>query len=327
MDSIQRIYFPEPFSVEHETVPAPSEPLGANQLDFKTRFSLISPGTELAFYMGTHVGIPDPANSFAKYPFYPGYAGIGTVTAVGAEVTNVAVGDRIYGIVRHASRARLTWDEWWPWLKVPDSCAPEDAPFTRLAAIAATAAAVAPPRDGEKVLVLGGGMIGNLGAQVYAMRGARVAIVEPVEERRVMAADCGLTPFDSAAEAREWLEADPDIVVEATGVPQLTNTALEIVRRRGQVVLLGSPRGTVEMQIYQHIHAKGVRLSGAHEALLGTDGLPGRLELSREMMAGIGDGRIKVRPLLTDILPASEARKAYEMLRNQQALGVLLDWQ
>ena len=56
----------------------------------------------------------------------------------------------------------------------------------------------------------------------------------------------------------------PDVAIEATGHPAVINDALRAVGRMGRVVLLGSPRGRVEIDPYTDIHSKGVTVIGAH---------------------------------------------------------------
>lgn len=224
-------------------------------------------------------------------------------------------------------------------LPIPPGLAPEHAPFCRLAAIAATALAVAPVSRGERVAVLGAGLIGNLAAQHFREAGACVTCVETNAARLELARACGLSAVaggeggasGEGVEARlqTALGGEPDVVVEATGVAALVNSALELARRRGRVVLLGSPRGLTEINAYKFIHSRGVTMTGAHEGLQGFDGLPTRRELTETSLTLIAAGKIQVAPLLTHVLPASQAQNAYEMLIHQQdqALGVVLDWQ
>jgi threonine dehydrogenase-like Zn-dependent dehydrogenase len=82
------------------------------------------------------------------------------------------------------------------------------------------------------------------------------------------------------------------------------------------------------LDIYRHIHSRGVRLTGAHERLQGTHGLPDRTTISKQVLGLIEQGRIKVAPLLTHQMPAERAGDAYDMLLNhkEKALGVVLTW-
>jgi threonine dehydrogenase-like Zn-dependent dehydrogenase len=180
---------------------------------------------------------------------------------------------------------------------------------------------------------LGAGLIGNLAAQHYGVAGAQVVAVETNAARLEIAQKCGLNAVLGGEgvdkRLREALGGEPDIVVEATGVAALVNAALEMVRRRGRVVLLGSPRGLTEINAYKYIHSNGVIMTGAHEGLQGTCGLPTRRELTELSLSLIASQEIQVAPLLTHILPAAHVQKAYEMLIHEQntTVGVVLDWQ
>ena len=75
-EKIIEICFPDKYQVEFQSRP---KTLPEKSILVKNFFSLISPGTELAFYTGTHIGLKDPKNSWASFPFFPGYASIGIV--------------------------------------------------------------------------------------------------------------------------------------------------------------------------------------------------------------------------------------------------------
>lgn len=326
-----KIVFPAANAVELQPQGALPTP-GENEFVLETRYSLISPGTELALYTGTHVGLPDPGNTWAKFPFSPGYAAVGRVVSQGEGVPPTDADTLYFSGTGHASHCLAAQSGDVFLLPLPPGLAPEHALFCRLAAIAATALEVAPVNAGERVAVLGAGLIGNLAAQHFAVAGARVASVETNAARLQIARNCGLNAVEGGdgvgARLKQALGGEPDVVIEATGVAALVNASLEMVRRRGRVVLLGSPRGMTEINAYKHIHSRGVTMTGAHEGLQGTDGLASRRELTEKSLSFIAHGKLKVAPLLTQILPASSIQQAYEMLIHEQdkALGVVLDW-
>ena len=109
--------------------------------------------------------------------------------------------------------------------------------------------------------------------------------------------------------------------------------ALALAARFGRVVLLGSPRGRVEIDPYHHIHSPGVTIIGAHAATTPkVEGVASRwteqanFELVIDLLA---TGKLVVEPLVSDRLPASEAIPTYEAIvtRPEEHLGVLFDWQ
>lgn len=307
------------------------------QVLVRSLWSLISPGTELALYTGTHVSIENPANSFAKYPFYPGYAAVGEVVAVGPDVRGLSPGKLVYTRGRHALFNTLQIDDpAGPVLPLPENCSAEYALFARLAAISMTAVSQSRPMIGALTVVLGAGLIGNLAAQLLALAGARVVVVDVATNRLATARACGLyetvlsAPGTRLEQSLTELagQGQPDLVVEATGVPELIPQALELVRPLGQVVALGSTRGKVDLDVYELIHRKGVRLSGAHEMIQMQPGYPSKLAMTRHVLWLISTGALKIEPLITHRLPFDQALAGYQMLLEPKsgALGVLLDW-
>src|SRR6266849_5003196 len=77
-----------------EVVPFRPAPPKAGELLVETEVTLISPGTERAFFLG----LP---NAAATFPYYPGYSSVGRVASLGEPPTRAAdgselrVGDRV----------------------------------------------------------------------------------------------------------------------------------------------------------------------------------------------------------------------------------------
>lgn len=99
---------------------------------------------------------------------------------------------------------------------------------------------------GQTALVIGGGTIGLLVAQVLRNSGAPiVVVVEPSERRRMVAASLGFVTVWAASEterasARSGLvpERGVDVVVECSGASGAAREAVRAVRRGGTVILL-----------------------------------------------------------------------------------------
>ncbi|SDW17076.1 zinc-binding alcohol dehydrogenase [Paenibacillus sp. CF384] len=329
---VTKLVFPRPYALEYEEEELDLAAVDEDQVVVKTTYSLISPGTELALYTGTHIDIDNPRNRFAKFPFYPGYAAVGEVVVAGSR-SGFEVGDHVFTAGHHASYGVFgATDE--EIVKLSDGVDLKLALFARIAEISMTSVLQSRIREGDYVAVLGMGLVGNLAAQLYAGHGAIPIGVDVVAERLELARRTNVQHVvQSGPDLREAIHQftggkDPDIVVEATGVPALVNSALELCRVHGQVILLGSTRGLVTMNVYDHIHRKGVSLIGAHASIKDIDGLPSSGALYREMLQLIETGDLIVEPFITHQLPSSQAKQGYELLLNSkdQALGVLLDW-
>ncbi|MFI5014946.1 MAG: zinc-binding dehydrogenase [Hyphomicrobiales bacterium] len=315
-----------------DTLPSFVPPGG---LRIRTIYSLISPGTELAMYNGTHIGIGDPSISFAKYPFHPGYAAVGEVVETGEGVVGFTPGDRVFFAGGHASEAMVPATSA-SLAAVPRGLDLRIAPFARLAQIAYTAPFVAGEAAGKDVAVIGLGLVGNLAAQLFRRAGARVFAFDTLPARRDWARLCGIehaftVDGDTVENIRRAMgDAKPTIVVEATGSAALVPPCLRLVADRGTVVLLGSPRQTVELDVYSLIHRTGAHLVGAHERVIpdAAANATDKRKVTGAMLEALGAGGLEVRPLLSRMAAPSEIADCYQALdaEKDKLIGVLLRW-
>jgi 2-desacetyl-2-hydroxyethyl bacteriochlorophyllide A dehydrogenase len=328
-----RVVWPQPGVVEIEPfevgTPAPNEVL------IETDYTLISPGTELAFLHAL------PNTRHATFPQRPGYNHVGRIVGVGRNVTGLAVGERVISHRGHASLVRTAADSVLP---VPDGVSAGQAAYSTMAAISMQSVRKAGIELGELAAVLGQGIIGNLAMQLARLNGALpVVAIDLVDWRLGIARSCGadlcINPGDGGLEAIRGamgaadMDTDVDVVLEATGVPEAVHDALALASYRGRVVLLASTRGiTQEVNFYTEVHRQGIVVIGAHNAVRP------KTESSRGYWTQMDDwdvalrlmaaGRLQVDPLTTDVLPATDAAQGYELLRSDRSahLGVLLDW-
>jgi len=99
---------------------------------------------------------------------------------------------------------------------------------------------------GERAVVFGAGPIGQAVATAVIDRGGEVLLVDRVQSRleRGKATGADLLTLDDGADVvaatREWAgEEGPELVFEATGVPEVARTAVELVSHAGRVVIVG----------------------------------------------------------------------------------------
>jgi NADPH-dependent curcumin reductase CurA len=345
------LVFPKANSISFENRSIPEPKVG--ECLIRNMYTMISPGTELALLGGTHVGFTDPEITWARYPIEPGYAAVGEVVD-SRSASGPDPGTRVLYYGRHATYGLLETDTM-VWTPLPPG-AGEGAEVLkylplRFAQIALTAI-LARVRVSRFVLVYGAGIVGNLCAQLFGhVDGVRqVAVVDLLESRLTLARQCGLTtalrPDDVPSWAEKWTRgAGPDTVVEATGAPPVVQATLQRVARRGQVLLLGSTRGTVELNVYKHVHRKLVTLVGSHESLLPARGEEGFTALATDLpdwlkvvsqqqalehlAAAVSAGRIHTASFIQEVIRPELVGEAYGQLRDQpdQHLGVCIDWQ
>ena len=319
-----RIEISNEYNVCVLTKPIPE--LKPTQVLVKTRYSLISPGTELAIYQGTHTGLKDKENHWASFPFSPGYAAVGEVVQVGEDCQSLTEGDLIYYEGNHASHQVLNDSDFT--VKLDENHPLEKVVWARFAQIAYTSLAVNPEKPPE-VLIFGAGMIGNLAAQLSReICKNRAFITDIVESRLSIAEKCGIMVSRSSDNDKKW-----PCIIDATGLPSMISPELNLLEKEGTLILLGSTRGNLaDFDLYNLIHRKCSRILGAHESFIS----PKQKSIKRnkrliieKLISLIAEDRIIIAPLVTHSITCNEIKDAYEGLINEKEkyMGVLIRWE
>lgn len=295
---------------------------GANEVLIRATRTLISPGTEMALWCGTHAQLNDPANRWAKYPFRSGYCAVGVIEAVGSNITEFCVGDRVAYNGRHASLMMVDVPNALI-AKVPVGLDDASAVFAMFHSIVGGTRLTMPMQVDGTVIMVGAGIIGILAAQWLKSQGLTVLVEDVAPDRLEIAAACGLAvrlPTDPG-------EA-PSAIIDATGVSSLIPKQLERVRKNGTVVLLGSPRTPVEIDVYRLIHSKSVSLVGAHGCRYPVKGEISQQTFFNQGLTMMADGRSRVAPLISHVIAPQRLGEAYAAIaaRTPGWLGVELEW-
>ncbi len=334
MIASHRVVFAAPGQVvlEPEELPAP----GRGQVLLRTEATLISTGTELTALTGDF-----PPNSrwsdYIRFPTGIGYSSVACVSQVGAEVETVAMGDRVASTAPHASHAVRSAEHLY---RLPDGVSSEVAAFATLAEIVMGGLRRGRLAFGESVVVVGAGLLGQLAVLFARAAGAwPVIVLDPAERRLETALRMGATAVlplasgDAVADVGRLTAGRlADVVFEITGNPVAMAGAVRLARRLGRVVLLGSPRGPVTIDLHDEVHTLGLEVIGAHNSAhppVGTPHAPWTIARHVELfLAWQAAGEIDVSPLITHRFPWQQAPEAYRMLveDRSQALGVVLDW-
>ena len=174
-----------------------------------------------------------------------GYCNAGVVEAVGAGVTEFAVGDRVASNGAHAEVVvvphRLC-------ARIPDEVSDEDAAFTVLASIALQGIRLAVPTLGESVVVIGLGLIGLLTTQMLKAAGCRVLGIDLDASRCEMARSYGIEvvcpadggdPMAAAMALSDGRGVDAVLLTAATSSSEPVHQAAQMSRQRGRIILVG----------------------------------------------------------------------------------------
>ena len=325
--------------VELQTTDTDPPVLAANELLIDTEYTFISSGTELANYTGREPKVFQKG-AWCEYPWRSGYANVGIVRDVGADVTRAAPGDRVFTYGRHASAIRYTQDR----LVAPvrEAVDPAVVAASRMAGVAMTAIVVAEIGTNPWVVVFGLGLVGNLASQMFRIQGCRVIGVDPVAERRKLAERCGIahTVGGSAEAAQAEIQEITggelgNITVDAVGHSSVVMQALRATANHGQLIILGSPRVSVHgdlTDLLSETHLRWITIRGALEWCVpmypDIGNRTSQFGKQQTIFDWMARGELQVEPLISHRLNPEQIKQAYDGLLNEPDVytGVVLDW-
>ncbi len=206
-----------------------SQQFGADDVEGDTLVTLISPGTELSWgYTAT-----------TDFPRYPGYAAVFKVSSVGSAVSDIVPGDIVFCMGNHASRQRHNKNMV---VKLPPGLNPVYAVCARLMGVTMSTLVTTTARPPSLVGITGLGPVGNLAAQLFQNCGYEIFAVDPIQSRREIAQSVGITntaeqlPFQDDNFRKKF-----SLIMECSGYEGAVIDACKIVKKRGEVVLVGVP--------------------------------------------------------------------------------------
>jgi threonine dehydrogenase-like Zn-dependent dehydrogenase len=297
-------------------------PLRPDDVIGKTLVSLVSPGTEINY--GFDVDRTEPGVG--------GYAAVYQVTAVGPEVTDIQPGDVVFCMGPHASWQRRARREV---ALVPKGLSPATAVFARLMAVTWATLSTTAARPADRVLVTGLGIIGNLAAQMFQSAGYRVTGVDPIEARRRLANESGISDTRASAADLADLTDSFSLAMECAGHERAALDCCQQVRKGGEVVLVGVPwKKRADLQAFDLCHAvfhKYVNLRSGWEWQMSSQPTDFRVGSIWGNFAAalqwLAEKRVRVN-LLHKVFVPGDAQKVYDSLYRQDGefLSGVFDW-
>jgi threonine dehydrogenase-like Zn-dependent dehydrogenase len=316
-------------------VDQPEPMLGPEDVRVKVKLSGLSSRSEIERYQRNYAGKPEPI----------GYNLVGVVDAVGPEVARVAIGDRVYTGTGHANVTVVHQSKA---IKLPDGVDDESACFAYLPTLGTHALRLAGYQPGEYVAIVGQGIIGQTAGLVARMFGARTIAVDVSDERLALANRLGahLTINPRTENAAEKLAeftgpAGLDIAIDTASTWRSYAQSLDLIRKRGRVVLLGIIRdrpteGDIDAYFEAHrrnFHSKEATVVGAsNDAHDPTGTSEARFTYARnveEVLFHVADGSLNLKQLITHRYPIDEIETIYRLLLDgggQDHLGVVFSW-
>ncbi len=308
----------QPRSIRVQTMDTPT--LNADDLLVRVAACGIC-GTDLHIYEGTYMG---------DYPVVPGHEFAGTVEATGSRVRRFSVGDRVAvepNVPCNNCEAclsnRQNFCENWQAVGVtrPGAMAeyvvvPEPAAFG-IGDLSFEQAAFVEPLScvvhgvqklsieaGAHAAVIGAGPIGVL--LMRTLRACGVTRVDAAERNPARRRFAGEAPGVRVVSDAYELEPDRyDIVVDATGVPQVMADTLRLARPGGEILWFGVPDAKAVMQCAPFtVFRKGLSIYGSFTSVRN----------SLQAIKLLRSGSVAVADLVTHRVGLGDVEKALHML-------------
>lgn len=341
-----RLLLEAPGRLRHEDYPEPA--LKPGQARVRTLFSGISAGTELAQYRGTtpqavrkwdaETRLFSTSTDAHSYPLRDwGYEQVGEVTEVHETVADLRAGNIIWGAWGHRSTSVLEADQAIR-RRMPANLEPICGIFARIGAIALNGILDAQINVAETVVVFGTGVVGLVAIQFAKLAGARIVAVDRHAQRldaaKRFGADVALQAgtADVAEEVRRMTEGrGADVCIEATGAPTALHEAIRTAAYSATVVALGFFQGDArDLRLGEEFHHNRVtvvssQISGVAPRLARRWN---RQRLEDTVISLQEDGRLRLRELITDVVPFARAAEAFAKLDRapQESLQVVLQF-
>lgn len=279
----------------------------------------------------------------ATYPLIPGHELGGTISEVGPGVDWLSPGmpvamnpnlacrhcrqcrrgrphlcldPQAVGVTRNGGFAELVAMPAELALPLPEGLAPVEAALMEPTSCCLHGLEVAPPRPGDRVIILGAGTVGLLMVQLVRLRGAaQVAVGEPVASKRELAlrfgADVAVDP--GAGELLDALGGPADLVIEASGAEAAAQVACELVDIGGTVLFFGVCEEQVRVLVSpRRLFRDEITLCGAYT----------NPHTDERALALLASGAIQTAPIVSDRYPLAEAGRALARAREGDSVKV-----
>lgn len=326
-ESATSLWFTSPRTVELRASKAPAP--GRGEVRIHSLFSGISHGSELMVYRGEvpsdlslDATLPSLQGTFS-FPVKYGYANVGRVVDVGRDVSGLAENDLVFAFNPHETLYTVPETVV---IKLPEKIDPRIGIFVANIETALNVLLDANPRLGERVVVIGQGVVGLLITQLARKAGASLIITSDLHENRrrlslAAGADFALDPLaDKIADQVLALTGGTgaDVVIEASGDPRALDDGIAIAAQEARVVIVswyGTKRA--ELTLGSVFHRKRLVLKSSQVSNFDPSLSP-RWSISRRRLLALQYlGELSLSSLISHVLPFEQAAEAYRLIDEQ----------
>jgi predicted dehydrogenase len=267
-------------------------------------------------------------------PVALGYSCAGSVVEVAQDAGHFTIGDRVACAGQnYASHAEMVYVPKHLCVKIPEAVDFEDESFVTLGAIALQGVRQAEPRLGDRIAVIGLGLLGQLTVQLLKASGCRVvgSDLDPskLELARQFGADLAIATgelIEAAGTFSDGHGVDAVIITASTKDNGPIEAAGAIARKKGRVVVVGAVGMNVPREPYYKKELE-LRLSmsygpGRYDSQYEEQGRDYpfayvRWTEQRNMQAFlelVAERKVLLKPLITHRFPIEQAESAYALM-------------
>lgn len=294
----------------------------------------------MAGICGTDVHLFRGRNPFANYPLIPGHEFMGEILQAPHQ-SGFKMGDRVTvfpevgcGKCRPCNEGKLVHCPEFQFVgvhlpgggfcervtvpyervfRLPKKMGEEEGAMIEPTAVAVHANKRAGIRKGMKVVVIGGGTIGLLIAQVARHYGAlRTVISEPIENRRKIAKTLGFSlicnPEEELPSFVKKKIGFPDVVFDVVGTVKTLNDSELMLQPNGKLILVALPHTEGLGVPYLPIFGKELQIIGSRTYF--KEDFPEAIRL-------LNSKKVNVKPIISQILPLNKFSEALDHLERE----------
>jgi 2-desacetyl-2-hydroxyethyl bacteriochlorophyllide A dehydrogenase len=311
--------------------------LAPDQVLIRTRYSALSAGTESLIFRGHFpAGLKqdDTLASLSRtfeYPFAYGYALVGEVIDVGAQVDSSLRGKVVFAFHPHQDHAVVAARDVIP---IPAEIDPVAALFLPNMESAINFVIDANPRIGERVIVFGLGVLGLLTVALLAEFPLVLLVgADPIATRRGRAVELGCGRTVDPSDVGDWRAlkseiggSQPsgiDVAIELSGNTRALEQAIEVSGFGGRIVI-GSWYGAHAKLggLDTHFHRSRIEMSSSQVSTIDPK-LSARWTKSRRIeLACSAIARLRPERLITHRFAFADCQRAFDLASRRED-GVL----
>lgn len=274
-------------------------------------------------------------------PMVLGYSSAGTIVALGDDMPGFHVGQRVACAGgNHAVHAEFGVVPKNLLTPLPENVSFEEAAFTTVASIALHGFRLAQPQLGERVCIIGLGLLGLLAVEIANAAGCEVFGVDLDPERVALANQLGAKAFSRETAETSIANCDIVLICADTSSNDPVTLAPQLCRDRARVVAVGAVGLDLPRRDYYHKEISFINSRsygpGRYDDAYEEEGLDYpigfvRWTEGRNMQAIvelINQNKMDVNPLITHRFSIEQAPQAYALIteKHQPFLGVLLTY-